>query len=107
MNRLELGKRIGCVRRENGLTADRLSEICGVQPITIRQIEGGSRLPSLTLFVNICNALRASPNYFLSGSLKENDQDTLDGLTKQLGELTPKQMDKVKSIITAVIENIQ
>jgi len=104
VNSLGLGKRIGSVRRENGLTAEHLSEICGVQPITIRQIEGGSRLPSLSLLIRICNALHASPNYLLADSLEKTARDTLDALIKQFEGLTPEQMETIQSIIAIVVE---
>ena len=52
-----LGKRINQLRKNQGIPSERLSEICSVNSVNIRQIESGSRTPSLPLFLNICNAL--------------------------------------------------
>lgn len=54
-----LGKRINMVRKDRGFTADRLSELCNINATYLRQIEGGTKLPSLPVFINICNALKS------------------------------------------------
>lgn len=56
MERRLLGKRINQIRKERGLTSEALSEICDVNAGHIRQIESGIRLPSLPLFIRICQA---------------------------------------------------
>ena len=60
-----LGKRINMVRKDRGFTADRLSELCNINATYLRQIEGGTKIPSLPVFINICNALKISPDYLL------------------------------------------
>ena len=60
-----LGKRINMVRKDRGFTADRLSELCSINATYLRQIEGGTKVPSLPVFINICNALKISPDYLL------------------------------------------
>lgn len=65
------GRRINKIRKEQGITSEALAVICGVNPVFIRQIEGGTRTPSLPVFVRICNALEMSPEYFLQDELKE------------------------------------
>lgn len=64
------GRRINKIRKEQGITSEALAVICGVNPVFIRQIEGGTRTPSLPVFVRICNALEMSPEYFLQDELK-------------------------------------
>ena len=54
-----LGKRINMVRKDRGFTADRLSELCDINATYLRQIEGGTKVPSLPVFINICNALKS------------------------------------------------
>ena len=39
-----LGKRINAVRKDRGLTADRLSEMCNINATYLRQIEGNAEL---------------------------------------------------------------
>ena len=71
-----LGKRINMVRKDRGFTADRLSELCSINATYLRQIEGGTKVPSLPVFINICNALKISPDYLLQNKLEENEIST-------------------------------
>ncbi len=48
-----LGRRINMVRKDRGFTADRLSELCNINATYLRQIEGGTKVPSLPVFINI------------------------------------------------------
>ena len=70
MNKAALGTRIHEVRKEAGISSDKLAELCGVGPVHIRKIESGAKSPSIDLFVRICNALHVSPDYLLQESLE-------------------------------------
>ena len=48
-----LGKRINMVRKDRGFTADRLSELCNINATYLWQIECGTKVPSLPVFINI------------------------------------------------------
>lgn len=71
MNEAALGIRIHEMRKSAGLSSDKLAELCGVGPVHIRKIESGAKLPSIRLFVRICNALHVSPEYLLQDSLEQ------------------------------------
>ncbi len=64
-----LGYRIHEVRRQAGISSDKLAELCGVGAVHIRKIESGAKVPSIRLFTRICNALKISPHYLLQDSL--------------------------------------
>ena len=74
MEKNGLGKRINAVRKDRGLTADRLSEMCNINATYLRQIEGGVKMPSLPVFIDICKALKISPDYLLQDELEENEK---------------------------------
>ena len=48
MEKNGLGKRINAVRKDRGLTADRLSEMCNINATYLRQIEGGVKIYEYT-----------------------------------------------------------
>ena len=73
LERKGLGKRINEVRTDRGFTADKLSELCNINATYLRQIEGGVKMPSLPVFIDICNALRISPDYLLQDEMGENE----------------------------------
>ena len=66
-----LGKRINAVRKDRGLTADRLSEMCNINATYLRQIVGGVKMPSLPVFIDICKALKISPIIFCKTNWKK------------------------------------
>lgn len=71
MNGAALGAKIHEVRRMRHITSDKLAELCGVGPVHIRKIESGAKVPSIYLFVRICNVLHISPDYLLRDSLED------------------------------------
>ena len=73
MEQSKFGKRINEVRKYRGLTADKLSELCNINATYLRQIEGGAKIPSLPVFIDICKALHISPDYLLQDELSENE----------------------------------
>ena len=65
MDKKLLGKRINMARKERGCTGERLAEACSINATYLRQIETGSKVPSLPVFVSLCAALNVSPTYLL------------------------------------------
>ena len=57
LNELEPGYQIARLRIRRGLTQAQLAEMVGVQEATIARLEGGSRIPSLSLLRRIAEAL--------------------------------------------------
>lgn len=102
-----LGKRINMVRKSRGLTAERLSELCNVNATYLRQIEGGTKVPSLPVFINICNALRISPDYLLQDSLADNEISKIRELTELWEKTSPSEQEIVGVMIQAVLDHKQ
>lgn len=69
MNIIALGHRIREQRKKCGLTSEQLAEQCDVGAVHIRKIESGVKVPSLNLFVKLCNSLRISPECLLQDNL--------------------------------------
>lgn len=99
------GKRINQVRKDRGLTAEKLSEACGINAVYLRQIEGGIKIPSLPVFVSICNALKVSPDYLLRDELVENEISRIRELTELWENTSPSQQEIAAAMIRAVLES--
>lgn len=104
MNKMALGQRIKTIRIKQNITSEKLSEMCDVTPVYIRQIESGSRLPSLTLLVNICKSLCISPDFLLKADLGVNEIDYIQDLSHKIKDLSPKQLKKLNDIIEIIFE---
>ena len=104
MERKKLAKRINMVRKDRGFTADRLSELCHINATYLRQIEGGSKMPSLPVFIDLCNALRISPDYLLRDMLAENEVSRIRELAELWENTSPSQQEIATAMIRAVLE---
>ena len=104
MKQKGLGKRINAVRKDRKLTAEKLSELCNINATYLRQIEGGTKMPSLPIFITICNALKISPNYLLQDILIENEVSKIKELTELWENTSPSQQEIALTMIQAVLE---
>ena len=99
-----LGKRLKMIRLDKGFTADKLSELCNINAMYLRQIEGGKKTPSLPLFIDICNSLQISPNYLLQDDLITNEISQIKELNQLWEHTTPSQQIIVIAMIQAALK---
>ncbi|RIV26205.1 cupin domain-containing protein [Alicyclobacillaceae bacterium I2511] len=59
------------VRQEQGLTISDLAEKCGASASLISQIERGKVVPTLTIFLHVCQALNLPMHYFFEANPDE------------------------------------
>lgn len=99
-----LGRRINAVRKCRGFTSERLSELCNINATYLRQIEGGTKMPSLPVFINICNALKISPDYLLRDALEDNEVSKIRELSELWESTSPDRQEITAAMIRAVLE---
>ena len=105
MDKKLLGRRINLARKDKGLTSEKLSEACNINATYLRQIEAGSRTPSLPIFISICEHLAVSPSYLLADQLNNDEASEMDILFELWRKATPKQIKMITSIIRSALEN--
>lgn len=104
MDKKLLGKRINMARKERGWTGEQLAETCSINATYLRQIEAGSKVPSLPVFVSLCQALNVSPTYLLTEVLPQQGNQDIDALLELLQAATPKQLNMMASMIRSALE---
>ena len=104
MDKKLLGKRINMARKERGWTGERLAETCSINATYLRQIEAGSKVPSLPVFVSLCAALNVSPTYLLVEVLPQQGNQDIDALLELLQAATPKQLNMMVSMLRGALE---
>lgn len=67
INAKEIGKRIRVLRKGRRLTQEKLAEELGMQANSIARIEGGVRVPSIDLFVEISGYFGVTLDYLILG----------------------------------------
>lgn len=105
MNEKGLGKQIHLVRKDRGLTAERLSELCSINSTYLRQIEGGAKTPSLPVFIDICNALKISPDYLLRDHLSENEISRIHEIESLWENTSPTTQEIALTMIGALLQH--
>lgn len=104
MDNINLGKRIKMARKDKKITGERLAELCNLNATYLRQIESGLKVPSLPVFVTICEQLQVSPNYLLMDSLEIHDSK--DDILRLFDDATPSQTDMILSMIECAVKKI-
>lgn len=107
MDGKQLGRKINAARKDIGITSEKLAEICSINATYLRQIEAGSKVPSLQVFLSICNALKASPTYLLQDSLDCPECAEMDEVLDLWKNASPKQIKLITSMVKSALESMQ
>ncbi len=107
MEKLLLGKRIKEARNARHLTAKQLAELCHIDDTFLRQIEGGTKLPSLPVFTDLCNVLGVSPAYLLKDSLTKNEYAELGELSRLWEQAGPGKIEMATAMVRAALEHLK
>ncbi len=103
-----LGLRLENARRARHFTRDYLSEQCHITSVHLRHIENGSRLPSLPVFISLCNALSVSPTYILSDYVKLQSglPDAYDRAVSLLYKVPPNLADVMVGMLESTCADV-
>jgi transcriptional regulator with XRE-family HTH domain len=101
MDKKVLGAAIKAARTENKLTQEKLSEIIGIAPSHVKQIEAGSRSPSVEVLYKLARTLNFSvDDIFFSG--KKEDPELLYKIERSLQDCSVHELKVVYSTISAL-----
>ena len=103
MDKKLFGRKLNMARKDRGLTSEKLSEICGLNATYLRQIEGGTKIPSLPVFVLLCQKLKVSPSYLLSETFESSDMQEMEALFKLWQQATPTQLRSISAMVKSAL----
>ena len=106
MEKEALGKKIREARIKMGFTQSYLAERANTGEVYISEIERGIKMPSLTVFIKIIEALDLSADYVLRDELSSGKGYVYDELTERLKNLTPKQRKTAADILDGYLRNL-
>ena len=106
MDKKQFGRRVNSARKDRGMTSDKLAEACNVNPTYLRQIESGMKTPSLPLFIEICRALKVSPNYMLPELVEGTEAEKIENFEKIFldADPTPSQIEALEEMARIVMK---
>ncbi|MGN0599061.1 MAG: helix-turn-helix domain-containing protein [Oscillospiraceae bacterium] len=96
----EVGRRMAKRRKELGLKQYQVCEIIDVNYKYISNLETGRSAPSLEVLMDLCQALKTTPNYLLIGT---NENISNETLTEKISRLDGKS----KLILNDIIDTIK
>ena len=104
MDSVILGRNIHRARRDKSLSSDKLSELCDITPSYLRQVEAGSKTPSLPLFVSLCEQLKVSPSLLMAGVVSDSLDQSFEELRMLCETATPTQLALISAIIKTALK---
>lgn len=106
MDKIKFGKKIREARNKSGMTQEVLAEKADIGAVYLGEIERGIKIPSVSVFVKIIEALNVSADYILRDEISTGKEYVFDELTEKLSNLTPKQRKTASDILDAYISNL-
>jgi len=106
MEKAALGKKIREARLNKKLTQQKLAEKAQIGEMYLGEIERGTKMPSLRIFIQLIEALDISADFILRDELSTGEKYIYDELTEKLKDLTPKQRKTASDLLDAYIRNL-
>ncbi len=100
------GQAIQRIRKERGLTQERLAEMTDVASNSISRIERGLLIPALPTLIDICNALGTSADSILAAYIASDTAIRWTPLAEKLGGLDLEKQHKIEAILDCLIETV-
>lgn len=101
LDRKILGAAIKSARLENKTTQEQLAEMIGIVPSHVKQIEAGSRSPSIEVLYKLAHTLNFSVDDIFFPERK-GDRELLYKIERSLQECSVHELKVVYSTITAL-----
>lgn len=96
----QIGRRIRQKRDGLGISREQFSEMIGITPHFLAQIELGNKGMSTQTLYKICSGLNASADYILMGRESKNDTS---GLADILANVDPDYLPYIERVIQSLV----
>lgn len=95
----EIGRRIAQRRKELGLRQTQVCERAGINDKYLSCIERATSIPSLEVVMKLALALETTPDTFLTGTIRYDDEPWKD-VAELLKDMNSKQLSLAQSFLT-------
>ena len=82
------------------------SEMCSINATYLRQIEGGTKMPSLPVFIELCRVLQISPDYLLQDELDQNEISSIREIETLWQNASPDSQSLILAMIKAALDHL-
>ena len=102
-----IGKRIQLMRKERGLTQEKLSQMVNLSPNYLSNIETGLKTPKLETLIEIMNALQCDANALLTDVVDATTTEQSSQISNALASLPMKEQRKIMRIVEVLVLEAQ
>ncbi|MBO8430396.1 helix-turn-helix transcriptional regulator [Spirochaetes bacterium] len=95
-----IGQKIKEIRKRNGITQETFSEIIGIEPSSLSNIENGKSFPSMQTILKIMEKFNAKPQDFFNFEYLKDEES----LEEEIIEIIKRQPYDKKQIIFRIIK---
>ena len=99
---IKLGQNLKAFRKKKGLSQEQLSELAGLHPTYVSQLETGKANPSMVILIAVAEQLDITIIDLLRGSAVSED----NAMFTELREIFDSSDDKTKTRILAMVDGI-
>ena len=103
----DIGQRIKQKRVEKKLTQERLSELIGVGPSHMSHLESGKTVPSMEVFITLCNVLECSADELLCREIRTAQPILHNWLTKLISDCDDTEIKILTDILTSTKQTLR
>lgn len=104
INIKDTGLRIKYLRKDQKLTQEMLSEMAGITPHYLYEIESGRKSMSIHILASLAFALQVSADYLLFGDASQRLDFDIPSDHKQLMELTTRLTSSQRKHVLEILE---
>lgn len=97
----EFSRRLSQLRENKGVSARDMSLSIGQNPGYINSIENGKSLPSMSVFLSICDYLNISPSEFFD--IDSGFPERLRSIVTDLKRLNEDQLQSIEVIVKSML----
>lgn len=103
--KLNYGKLLQKYRKNNHLTQENVSELTGLAPRYISQIERGELKGTIQTLLAFCNAYKITPNDLLVNFLDDSYDCDVNGYDYKINKLSIRDKEIVDGLIEYLLNN--
>lgn len=103
----DIGQRIRNKRIQKGLTQEKLSELIGIGPSHMSHLESGKTVPSMEVFITLCNVLECSADELLCREIITAQPLMDHWLTKLVSDCDQTEIKIITDTVTALKQTLR
>ena len=96
------GKRVRSLRKQRGLSQEKLSELCDLHPTYIGQIERGEKNATLETIMSLCGGLDVPPAVLFENISASGARTVPEDIYDAVMELTESEQKAIYDIVKSV-----